>query len=173
MIRRCSIKVAIVVVFASHLACESAILNASTSPQKAPRSLVNYRGRGQVYEGDSAMELYQSLRIDSSGIGSRFGGWTQIGPAFSCQIGKQRLQHAVCECDCGAVSVVHLSTKFRAGRNGGCWKCRIREANSRHGLSSTPEYAVWKAMIQRCTDNRCDSYQLYGGRGISVCGIIH
>jgi hypothetical protein len=39
----------------------------------------------------------------------------------------------------------------------------------RHGKSSSPEYWVWWAMLQRCKNPNHPSYPNYGGRGISVC----
>ncbi len=38
-----------------------------------------------------------------------------------------------------------------------------------HGMRNTPEYGVWDAMIQRCTNLNHASYHVYGGRGITVC----
>lgn len=38
-----------------------------------------------------------------------------------------------------------------------------------HGFTHTPEYKVWRAMIQRCEDEKSSNYHRYGGRGISVC----
>jgi hypothetical protein len=38
-----------------------------------------------------------------------------------------------------------------------------------HGLSDTPEYAIWNTMIQRCLNPNTESYQRYGERGITVC----
>ncbi len=39
----------------------------------------------------------------------------------------------------------------------------------RHGLRKVPEYGVWDAMIQRCTNPNNKKYHRYGGRGITVC----
>jgi hypothetical protein len=36
-------------------------------------------------------------------------------------------------------------------------------------MCGTPEYEVWKAMIQRCTNPLNGDYRNYGGRGITVC----
>jgi len=33
----------------------------------------------------------------------------------------------------------------------------------------TPEYCIWDAMIQRCTNKKHRQYKSYGGRGIRVC----
>ena len=44
---------------------------------------------------------------------------------------------------------------------------------SRHGLLKNgerpPEYAIWKAMIQKCFNERCAEYKSYGARGVTVC----
>jgi hypothetical protein len=43
-------------------------------------------------------------------------------------------------------------------------------ANLRHGEAwRTPEYYVWQAMIQRCTNKKNPNYRKYGSRGITVC----
>jgi hypothetical protein len=34
---------------------------------------------------------------------------------------------------------------------------------------SLPEYPVWAAMVQRCTNPNDKSWERYGGRGIQVC----
>lgn len=39
----------------------------------------------------------------------------------------------------------------------------------RHGMSSTPTYTSWTAMIQRCTYTKSKSYPRYGGKGVTVC----
>jgi hypothetical protein len=43
-------------------------------------------------------------------------------------------------------------------------------AGSRHDTNrSTPEMNAWKALIQRCVNQRNPQYRNYGGRGITVC----
>lgn len=32
-----------------------------------------------------------------------------------------------------------------------------------------PEYSIWKAIIQRCTNPKNAAFEYYGGRGIAVC----
>lgn len=39
----------------------------------------------------------------------------------------------------------------------------------RHGLSRSPEYRVWAAMKDRCSNQNNDRWARYGGRGITVC----
>jgi len=38
-----------------------------------------------------------------------------------------------------------------------------------HKDSQTPEYASWEHMKDRCYNQNCNRYYLYGGRGIKVC----
>jgi hypothetical protein len=44
----------------------------------------------------------------------------------------------------------------------------VRNKNA-HGLSRTPLYRQWKAMIRRCESPVAHNYKWYGGRGIKVC----
>lgn len=39
----------------------------------------------------------------------------------------------------------------------------------KHGLCHTPEYIVWRGMVQRCYDVNYVRYPDYGGRGIDIC----
>jgi hypothetical protein len=39
----------------------------------------------------------------------------------------------------------------------------------RHGMGKSTEYNSWIAMRRRCNDPHCDSYQSYGGSGVTVC----
>lgn len=41
--------------------------------------------------------------------------------------------------------------------------------NVKHGMSGTPEYKAWAAMLQRCNNPKEPAYENYGARGISVC----
>ena len=71
-----------------------------------------------------------------------------------------------CKCDCGNETITH-------GRdlvNGHCKSCGcLRNANRAEegkykGLSKTRIFNIWKGMIYRCTSEKCDCYELYGGR---------
>lgn len=76
-----------------------------------------------------------------------------------------------CRCDCGR-EVVAWGTALRKGHTAscGCWR-RDQSAGSHtvHGARFTPEYQVWLAMRQRCTNPKHASYPNYGGRGVTVC----
>lgn len=76
-------------------------------------------------------------------------------------------RYFLCKCECGDIGV-HRFEDIRAGKIISCG-CFNREKGCKHGLSGTKIYNTWKAMIRRCTDANCDSFNSYGGRGISVC----
>lgn len=48
------------------------------------------------------------------------------------------------------------------------WKYDDPNLTKRHGLRSTPEYAVWASMRQRCLNPHNRQWKHYGGRGIKV-----
>ena len=41
------------------------------------------------------------------------------------------------------------------------------------GVTSNPEYFVWRDMLRRCEDKRRRDFSHYGGRGIMVCPRWH
>ena len=41
--------------------------------------------------------------------------------------------------------------------------------SGRHGMTNTPAWRSWQAMINRCTNEKSKCYSRYGGRGIKVC----
>lgn len=45
----------------------------------------------------------------------------------------------------------------------------IRRTYTKHGMSRTRIYGLWRHMIDRCTRNTHRSFHNYGGRGITVC----
>lgn len=79
----------------------------------------------------------------------------------------------VCLCDCGNV-VRRNGTVLRSGDCASCGclqretAARIGRASARHRACKTPEYLAWTMMIKRCTNEKCDAYPNYGGRGIRV-----
>ena len=100
--------------------------------------------------------------------GMRFNRLTVIEQAGRDKYGKILWR---CKCDCGNVTVTH-------GRdlvNGHCKSCGCiknehkREEGRFKGLSNTRPFRIWKGMIARCSNEQCESYADYGGRGITVC----
>jgi len=52
----------------------------------------------------------------------------------------------------------------------GCFRVeRVIASQTRHGMCNTPEYRAWAKLIDRCVNPRNNSFEHYGGRGISVC----
>ena len=83
--------------------------------------------------------------------------------------GKKNYQYE-CLCDCGNVvkrNYQSLNRKNVNQSNCGCQNGQ-HKGNRKHGLSTTPTYNSWKAMIARCFDKNNIHYSNYGGRGITI-----
>lgn len=77
----------------------------------------------------------------------------------------------VCECDCGNMTVTE-PTMWEQGivKSCGCKKTELlREISTKHGLSGTRLYGVWQGMNERCFNSKSQSYENYGGRGVTIC----
>lgn len=48
-------------------------------------------------------------------------------------------------------------------------KTSVKRRVSRGNLSMSPEYRVWWAMRNRCSNPKVSNWKRYGGRGIKVC----
>ena len=46
--------------------------------------------------------------------------------------------------------------------------CNAKISHITHGKTDSRIYASWAAMIQRCTNPKCESFSMYGGAGITV-----
>lgn len=44
-----------------------------------------------------------------------------------------------------------------------------KERKKKHGWSGTKLYKRWHQLKRRCLDEKCTSYNYYGGRGITIC----
>jgi len=69
-----------------------------------------------------------------------------------------------CICDCGNYNNI-LGFRLRYGKTRSCG-CIVK---SRSGLSTSPTYRSWQAMIQRCYDPNVAHYKRYGALGITTC----
>lgn len=90
---------------------------------------------------------------------------------------KKRNLYVLCKCDCGKEKVVRLSS-LKSGDIKSCGCLRKSLAKEmfcknkfcvKHGLSRTRLYRIWQAMKQRCMNKNRNSFNNYGGRGITVC----
>lgn len=100
-------------------------------------------------------------------IGSEFGMWVVVGDLF---VKKKKVIYP-CQCQCGKKRDVYACHLLRGmSRSCGCVAAKkIGDRNRTHGMTRTPEYRIWRAMIDRCHYPSCKAYHRYGGRGILVC----
>lgn len=78
-------------------------------------------------------------------------------------------------CLCGVIKVVSASAlKQRLTKSCGCLRNEKAAARGRaqlqtHGMSNTPTFICWDAMLQRCGNPKHAAFPNYGARGITVC----
>jgi len=96
--------------------------------------------------------------------GMVFGRLTVLRRAGSTPAGKAVWE---CKCVCGGVVNINSSTLL-SGHTISCGCFRVEATQKRnhvHGLSKTaPEYIIWKAMWQRCTNPNNPKYEDYRHR---------
>ena len=100
--------------------------------------------------------------------GNKYNKWTVIERAENDKNGGARW---LCRCECGNEKIVQAShLKNGASQSCGCLnKERSRQAHTKHSMSNERLYRTYKHMMNRCNNANVDGYELYGGRGISVC----
>jgi hypothetical protein len=104
--------------------------------------------------------------------GRRFGRLTAQWPAGIK--GKKTIWLTLCKC--GVLALVSQSNLVTGhARSCTCWR-RERSiiGNRTHGncrrlVPPSPEYQIYKGMLQRCTNPNGKAWKHYGGRGIKVC----
>lgn len=78
-----------------------------------------------------------------------------------------------CICSCPNKNIVKVSTAHL--NNGhttscGCYhKSQSSKSATSHGMSKTVEYRTWRAIQNRCYNDKLIDFKNYGGRGICVC----
>ena len=82
----------------------------------------------------------------------------------------QKYKTLVCRCElCGNITTI-LASNLSKTKSCGCAKIDfIRKASITHRESKTRLYRIWSLMKDRCTNPNAEHYDLYGGRGITVC----
>lgn len=106
-----------------------------------------------------------SGNIYKSWSGRTFGYWTVLKRSVT-----DRRRH-LCRCECGVVKEV-WNQSLSSGRSISCGcktKGRTVRSSEWHGMSNTPEYRSYQAMLQRCYYAKHNRYHSHGGRGIKVC----
>ena len=99
--------------------------------------------------------------------GQTFNRLTVIGRGENTKNGKAQW---ICLCECGQNSVVTTDSLKRGHtKSCGCLnKENLRKNTRTHGMSSTPEYEIWKTMKRRC-HSETKTAKYYRDRGIKVC----
>lgn len=76
----------------------------------------------------------------------------------------------LCRCVCGNTKHVTLAHLKRGTPSCGCKRySTASEKRKTHGMSKTRLYHTWQDMKARCYRKTNKDFQLYGGRGITVC----
>lgn len=99
--------------------------------------------------------------------GAKFHRWTVVG-------GYQRIDkqsYWLCRCECGTEKIVASgSLKNGSSKSCGCYRSEtVKNKETTHGLSKSPEWNTWSNIKQRCYNQNNERYREYGGRGIKVC----
>lgn len=102
--------------------------------------------------------------------GMKCGRWT-VGTL----VNKPGEATWLCKCECGTIREIS-GTSLRSGNSRSCG-CLRKEVSARlqfkHGAAVgnvfTPEFRVWRSMIDRCRNKNSKNYFRYGGRGITIC----
>lgn len=108
-------------------------------------------------------------------IGQRYGRLTILADADPyVSPGGVSLRQVQAECECGNKVVLKLAS-LRQGLSAscGCYRKELAVSTVRHGDARkgkpTREYKCWVGMIARCENPKSTKYEIYGGRGITVC----
>lgn len=80
----------------------------------------------------------------------------------------------LCECVCG--NKHEVTSKYLLNGEVTSCGCRRREilkkqsqSSKTHGMSDCRIYSIWRAMKDRCNNPNNKSYEIYGGKGVTVC----
>lgn len=68
------------------------------------------------------------------------------------------------KCECGNEKIVYRGNLLKWNYH----KCSCVRKN-KGGLSNSPLYSVWRAMLNRCSKPNSHGFKWYGGKGIKVC----
>lgn len=100
------------------------------------------------------------------------GRLKQVGLSFRS---SKKRRSAVFLCNCGNRNVILLESVSEGKTTScGCLKSEsssarlIKHGNAKRGQAS-PAWATWQAMRRRCADPNSNRWDMYGGRGITVC----
>ena len=107
--------------------------------------------------------------------GQKFGRLTVLELGIKPDV-KSKEKFWLCKCECGNQTVVS-GYQLRNGKTKSCGcitKERMRKIAQenpykKHGMSSNKIYKNYYAMRGRCYNPNTEKYEIYGGRGITIC----
>lgn len=76
-----------------------------------------------------------------------------------------------CQCDCGNFIITRASSLKRGTTQScGCLQKEVlSKMSSKHNMTHTRLYSIWRGMKARCYSKNMKEFEIYGGRGIKVC----
>lgn len=74
---------------------------------------------------------------------------------------------ATCRCECGSDHATRTYLLV-GGKTRSCGCLTLKHGHGRSGLRSGT-YSSWMSMISRCSNPRAPGFEMWGGRGITVC----
>lgn len=108
-------------------------------------------------------------------IGHKFGRLTVIEQRGFTNPNKYGQRHSVwyCRCDCGNY-VERTTDVLKRGKSScGCRQKEVlkemSEKNKTHNMTKSRLYRIYKGMYSRCYYKSSQRYNVYGGRGITMC----
>lgn len=103
---------------------------------------------------------------DNKWIGQKYGRLTVTG-----FVHKGKKWYWECTCECGN-SIITQAYLVRDGHTSSCGclqRERASEASLVHGQTNSRLYRIYNGMKNRCYNQKQQSYENYGGRGITIC----
>lgn len=98
-------------------------------------------------------------------IGRKYGKWTVLSEGSPSKWNHPRWE---CRCECGKVALLYGSA-LNCATTAGCKSCGKIKHGATVSRIMSPEYKIWKGMIQRCHNPKNKGFVIYGALGISVC----
>ena len=108
--------------------------------------------------GDIVLPTHRSFK---NLIGQKFGRLLVVEYAGASRNGRTLWK---CKCECGQAATIRVDRL----PNGNTKSCGCLSAKT-HGMRQSPEYGVWRNMVQRCYNPKRHNFRWYGARGITVC----
>lgn len=97
-------------------------------------------------------------RLDPPAFLQRFGRLRVVVP----DIRHKGRHSSICLCDCGNSKTVRVSELY----NGNVASCGCLLKDTIHGMCKAPEYGIWMALKQRCSNPNNSRFDAYKDRGV-------